>query len=235
VRSDTPGVRRKRLASLLLLTIGVALAGCALTQQARIRRSTDSGLVDLRLLEPGGSKQAALRYINPDARWTRYHRVMLEPVAFFDGYDSKVSPTDQRMLCDYLFQEVQKALAAKFEMVTAPGPDVMMLQFALTDLEGATPVLRSVSMLVPQARALVSLQYLATGTYAFVGGAQAEAKITDSMTGQVLGEWIDRRVGGGSIEAGVQWKWGDAENAIDAWATQAAGRLYAWTQGTAQP
>jgi hypothetical protein len=75
-------------------------------------------------------------------------------------------------------------------MVTAPGPDVMMVQFALTDLVGATPVLRSVSMLVPQARALVSLQYLATGTYTFVGGAQAEAKITDSVTGQVLGEWI---------------------------------------------
>jgi Protein of unknown function (DUF3313) len=233
--SHRSSLRRKALGRLVLLTLGLALAGCALTQQARLRRSTDSGLVDVRLLEPGGRGQAALRYVDPDARWTRYHRVLLEPVAFFAGYDTKVSPADQRMLCDYLYQELQKALAAKFEMVTAPGPDVLKLQFALTDVEGATPVLRSVSMLVPQARALVSLQYLATGTYTFVGSAQGEAKITDSVTGRVLGEWIDRRVGGGSIEAAAQWKWGDVENAIDAWSAQAAGRLYAWTQGTATP
>ena len=120
-------------------------------------------------------------------------------------------------------------------MVREPGPGVMKLQVALTDAEGATPVLRSVSMAVPQVRALVSLQYLATGTYTFVGGAQGEAKLTDSLTGEVLGEWIDRRVGGGSIAAAAQWKWGDVENAMDAWATQAAERLYAWTQGTAKP
>ena len=121
-------------------------------------------------------------------------------------------------------------------MVTAPGPDVMRVQVALTDAEGATPVLRSVSMVVPQVRArLVSLQYLATGTYTFVGGAQGEAKITDSVTGQVLGEWIDRRVGGGSLEAAAQWKWGDVENAMKAWSALAAERLYAWTQGSAKP
>ena len=219
----------------LTLCFSLALAGCALTQQARLKRSTEAGLVDVRLLEPGAKGQAALRYVEPAAKWTRYRRVMLDPVAFFGGDDTKVSPADQRMLCDYLYQSLQQALAAKFEMVTAPGPDVMRVQVALTDAEGATPVLRSVSMVVPQVRALVSLQYLATGTYTFVGGAQGEAKITDSVTGHVLGEWIDRRVGGGSLEAAAQWKWGDVENAMKAWSALAAERLYAWTQGSAKP
>jgi Protein of unknown function (DUF3313) len=31
------------------------------------------------------------------------------------------------------------------------------------------------------------------------------------------------------------WKWGDAENAMKAWATQTADRLSSWTSGTTKP
>jgi hypothetical protein len=92
-------------------------------------------------------------------------------------------------------------------------------------------VLRSVSMVIPQARALGTLKYLATGTYPFVGEAQAEAKLSDGAAGQLLGEWVDKRVGGGSIKAAAQWQWGDAENAMTAWATMAAEKLSSWTSG----
>jgi uncharacterized protein DUF3313 len=92
-------------------------------------------------------------------------------------------------------------------------------------------VLRSVSMVIPQARALGTLKYLATGTYPFVGEAQAQAKLSDGATGQLLGEWVDKRVGGGSIKAAAQWQWGDAENAMTAWATMAAEKLSSWTSG----
>jgi hypothetical protein len=41
-------------------------------------------------------------------------------------------------------------------------------------------------MLVPQAHMVANLKYLVTGTFAFVGGAQAVAKVTDSVSGQIL-------------------------------------------------
>ena len=88
-------------------------------------------------------------------------------------------------------------------------------------------------MIVPQARVLSSLKYLATGTFPFVGAAQAEAKVTDSVSGQVLGLFVDKRVGGGAFTTGFQWQWGDAENAINHWAELAANKLSAWTSGTA--
>lgn len=47
---------------------------------------------------------------------------------------------------------------------------------------------------------------LATGTYAFVGGCEGEAKIMDSMTHQVLVAGVDKRVGGGSLATAAQWK-----------------------------
>lgn len=112
---------------------------------------------------------------------------------------------------------------------------VLRLQVALTDVETATPGLRTISMVVPQARLLGTLKYAATGTYPFVGGAQAEARLTDAATGQILGEWVDKRIGGGSVKAAAQWKLGDAENAMTAWAEMAANRISSWTSGAATP
>jgi hypothetical protein len=42
---------------------------------------------------------------------------------------------------------------------------------------------------------------------------------------------MDRRVGGGSIETAVQWQWGDAQNAMDKWASLTADRLSALQSG----
>ena len=109
----------------------------------------------------------------------------------------------------------------------------MKLDVALVDMSSATPMLRTITMIVPQARVLSSLKYLATGSFPFVGGAQAELKITDSVSGQVLGLFVDKRIGGGAISNAFQWRWGDAENAVNHWAELAATRLSSWTSGTA--
>src|SRR5262249_18011446 len=122
-----------------------------------------------------------------------------------------------------------------FKLTSEHAPGVMVLHVALTDAEAATPVLRSVSMLIPQARVLATLKYVATGSYPFVGAAQVEAKLTDAQTGMVRGEWAGRRIGGGAIQTAGQWQWGDAENAINAWATAAATKIAAWTSGAQTP
>ncbi|HLK12127.1 MAG TPA: DUF3313 domain-containing protein [Candidatus Binatia bacterium] len=223
--------------AILLGCLSVALVACSLTQQAPLKSpSTHSGLVDYAILSPGAEGQAQLRYINPAARWTQYHKLIIEPVTYWaDENSTNISAQDQRALCDFFSQALQQQFSQKFEIVSAPGPGVMRLQVALIDAEAATPVLRTVSMLVPQVRVLATLKYVAVGTYPFIGGAQVEAKLTDSQTGTILGEWADRRLGGGSPQAAVQWQWGDAENAITQWATASATRLASWTSGNATP
>ena len=139
------------------------------------------------------------------------------------------------MLCNFLHEQLYDQLSKKYQMVTEPGEGVMKLQVALVDADSATPVLRTISMAVPQARLLSTLKYLATGTYPFIGEAEAEAKMTDSVTGQLMGEWVDKRVGGGNIKTAAQWQWGDAENAMKEWATTAATRLSSWTSGAVKP
>ena len=158
---------------------------------------------------------------------------MIDPVTFWGGSTTSISASDQQMLVNYFYQQLNKELGQKFQIVTEPGPGVMKLDVAIVDASSATPVLRSISMIVPQARVLSSLKYLAAGTFPFVGSAQAEAKVSDSVSGQVLGLFVDKRVGGGAFTTGFQWRWGDAENAINHWAELAANKLSAWTSGTA--
>jgi hypothetical protein len=58
---------------------------------------------------------------------------------------------------------LKEDLGQSFTLVDQPGPDVLTLRVALMDETTAVPGLRSVSVIVPQARILNGLQSLATG------------------------------------------------------------------------
>jgi hypothetical protein len=229
----------KKIAYVLVTATAIAmLAGCAATQKAKIeQKELSCGLLgpDCSKLTPGDKEQAGLRYVNPAAQWTTYTKVMIEPVTFWAGEKTTVKPADQQMLVNYFNQELNKQLATKFQVVQEPGPGVMKVQVAMTDVSGATPFMRSVSMIIPQAHLLSSLKYLATDTYPFVGGAQGELKVTDSVSGEVLTEAVDRRIGGGAYKTGFQWEWGDAENVINKWCEMLTAKIFSWTSGAETP
>jgi hypothetical protein len=223
------------VAALCLTALVIA---CTPTQQVKVTQAElKCGFLGSGCdrLTPGAEGQAALRYVNSSANWTQYNKLIIDPVTFWGSDSTTISVADQQTLVNYFNQVLHENLGKKFQLVDQPGPGVMRLQVALTDATAATPGLRTISMIVPQARALNTLKYAATGTYAFVGGAQAEMKLTDAVTGQVLAEAVDRRVGGGAVQAAAQWQWGDAENAMKAWTTQLTERLSSWTSGAATP
>jgi hypothetical protein len=147
------------------------------------------------------------------------------PVEFWASADSKVSQSDQQMLTSYFYNKLQEDLSKNFTLVNQPGPDVMTLRVALMDATTAVPGLRSVSVIVPQARVLNGLQSLATGSYAFVGSAEAEMKVTDSVTGELLAGAVDQRAGGMGLKSAASFQWGDSENAMDYWAQKITSRL----------
>jgi len=214
----------------------LVITACSTTQQAPTPTTTEqqaqleSGFLanEQSLLQPGAEGQANLRYVNPSVNWAQYTKIQLQPVTFWDSDQSSVSAADQQTLCNYFYNTLQTHLSKNFTMVDQPGPGVMTIAVAITNADAATPGLRTISVIVPQARVLNTAKYLATGTYAFVGSATAEAKITDSVTGELLAAFADKRFGGGSLTAAAQWQWGDAENAMDAWAEQADTKLTQW-------
>ncbi len=248
--------RANGLAMWLGLLAGAAflasvLAACAATSQGQVAlqqppaaaqaasgaQPASSGAAqflgsDASLLQPGAEGQAAYVYINPNVQWSNYKKVLLKPVEFWDNPDTSVSPDDQKMLTSYFYNSLQTNVQKTFTIVDQPGPGVITFAVAIINAETATPGLRSVSLVIPQARILNYAQSLATGHAAFAGSAEAAFKATDSSTGQLLAESVDKRIGGMAVANAAQIQWGDAEAAMDYWSVHITQRAVALGAGT---
>lgn len=226
--------------SLPIIACGIFIAGlvsgCAQTveskpavvQQVESGQSPGIGFLgsDASLLRPGKEGQAAMVYLNPNAQWSKYKGILLEPVQFWDSGSSSVSPADQQMLTTYYYNTLKENLEKKkVRMFDQSGPGVVTIQVALINATASTPGLRSVSVIIPQARILTGIASLATGSYAFVGSAETAMKATDSATGELLAAAIDKREGGMALSSAAQWQWGDAQNAMNFWAERVAQRI----------
>jgi hypothetical protein len=236
--------RRFRIVNLAPLMAGagalaliVGMNGCAETQQeqpniiAKAQGEQNpvpafSGFLgDYSLLSPGGPGEALYRYVAPGVNWQQYNAVMIDPVTFWDSASSSVSPQTQQMLCEYLYNDLRQHLVKVVQVVDEAGPGVIRLQVAITNATAATPVLRTASVVIPQARLLNKVTELATGSYAFVGSARGEMKATDSVTGQILAEALGQQMGGNAVQTAATWQWQDAERVMDHWSTVVADKL----------
>jgi hypothetical protein len=242
MKNDRMSKNIKATAGLLpVLFAGVSMAGCAQTvalepnivqrfQGETPARPPPSGFLgsDYSLLRPaaeGSGQEAMLQYINPSASWGSYDKIMVVPITFWAADDTKVSVHDQQVLCNYFYVTLVQYLSKNFTIAYGPGPGVAKVTAALSQATSATPGLRTVSIVWPQAHALNLLKMAATGTYAFVGSATIEAKLTDSETDELLVAFADQRFGTAAVRNATIWQWGDAENAMNYWANGLDQRL----------
>jgi hypothetical protein len=113
---------------------------------------TSGFLGDYSQLKPGTNDQMLLVYFNPNANWGQYNSVMIDPVTIGFAPERQISQHDQEMLANYYRQQLEQNLSKTFAIVNQPGPNAMRLRVALTDATTATPVLRTISVIVPQVR-----------------------------------------------------------------------------------
>jgi hypothetical protein len=221
--------RSSALFACAAILTAVAILACTTTTEQKVEiNSQMTGFMGdaYPLLKPGTAGQVALRYVNEDADWSSYHAGLLEPIQFWAGSDSKLPPDAQQMLATYLYNALKANLEKQNVTLTdLPAKGVIRIQLAITDVTKATPVLRTVSVLIPQARVINQAQELLTGTYGFSGSAELAIKATDAKTGELLAAAIDRRSGGGAVQQAAQWQWGDAQAALDFWAQRASDVL----------
>jgi hypothetical protein len=224
-----------------ILAIMLVVTGCAATQEAKsVEKSGFLG--DYSLLKEGergafsqgAENQALLVYKNPAADWRKYRKVILDPMTVWtSGKDSQlkdVSVEDRQRLSALLWKKFDESLRKDYEMTSQAGPDVMHIQAAITEAESSNAFLDTVTSIVPQTRLLSGMKSLATGVSAFTGSASVELKVTDSDSGTILVEAVDRRGGTKSL-SGVTNSWNDVEEAYRFWAEKARYRLCQWRGG----
>ena len=224
-----------------ILALMFVVTGCASTQEAKsVEKSGFLG--DYSLLKEGqrstiseGAEDEALWvYKNPAADWRKYRKVMLDPVTVWmsqkDSQLKDVSVEDRQRLAALMWSKLDESLRKDYEMTSQVGPDVMRLQVAITEAGSSNAVLDTVTSIIPQTRLLSGMKSLATGVSAFTGSASVEFKVTDSNSGTILVEAVDRRGGTKSL-SGVTNSWNDVEEAYRFWAEKARYRLCQWRGG----
>jgi hypothetical protein len=202
------------------------LAGCASTKPAPPQRYSGF-LEDYSILTPReGSDGAALRFVKPGVRFGQFEQLIIDPVIVYYGVGTglhDIPKQDLETLANHLYSALVSQLGADYPLVQRPGPDVLRIQVALTEVEPSDVVLNAMSSAMP-VRPVSEVKELTTGTQAFVGSAGIEAKIVDSASGQLLAAAVDRRQGGKRLED-AQGGWGDVLAAFDYWARQLRSAL----------
>ena len=221
---------QSRYASIVgFMTVMLMAGGCA--QTSRAPDIADSGFLgaDYALLKPGKPDQAQLVYLRPGVEWSRYRKILLDPVTGWKGKESAgrgISAHDEQMLVNYFYSVIHGALEKEgFTLVTSPGPDTLRGRVAITKAQESDVALNVISTVIPALHALSSLEKAATGKPSFVGEAQIEVKATDAATGELLAAGIDHRVGGKALDASIMTSWGDVENMMRLWANHGAHNL----------
>lgn len=194
------------------------IQGCASTQQRRDVEEVGFLGNSASLLEKGEDGDALRRYINPNADWRSYTKVILEPVTIWKDKETEdVSPEDLQTLVNFLHGQLYDMLGKDYTIVQQAGPGVMRATLAITEAEASDPVMDTISSVIPQLRILTGIKgYIVGGKPGFVGSASIEMKLTDAQTGTLLLAGADRR-GGTKNLSGVTKEWNDVEKAYIYW------------------
>ena len=112
-----------------------------------------------------------------------------------------------------------------------PLPGTIRIQMGIIDADHSKPVRNVLSSVMPIGIGVSLVKYAATGKPSAVGEITGEFKISDAMTGELLGAAIDKRVGGKDLK-GIVDTWHNADAALQYWAQRARYVLCTGRGGT---
>jgi hypothetical protein len=178
-------------------------------------------LGDYSEFQPDRQGSEALIYVKPDADLGRYHQMIIEPVHVALSKEAEgraVNPAELVALSDYLHDALEIAIRGAYSVAEEPGPDVLRLRVAITDVIPTKPVLNTVGTLLVPARLASAAKRAITGTDLFVGEVAIEAELVDSQTSERLMALVDRKAGNKFRLKEGTTTWGHVKKAFREWA-----------------
>jgi len=247
------------------------LAGCQTTPTSPLgngttitasdpARMTRSGfLSDYQRLKANPSMGGIECWYNKSVNASKYNKVLISKifVSLSSDKDSEqvsgnpkttklIDPADLTMLTDYFHQALVNALKPAMQITDKPGPGVLVIRVALTDLVPTQVAGSLAGTLIPYAFVVEAGSGAATGRPAgstpYLGETGMEMQFRDGESGAVLGECRDTEIGrkyAADINAGVTtaaqtWAngylssfqaWSYAKEAMDKWSREVAERI----------
>ncbi len=170
-------------------------------------------------------------YIKEGVDFKVYNKILMDPVVFYLSDDSKykgIHPDELKELSDAFHEAIAASLEGAYPLVDKPGPDVLHIRLAITDVVESRPVLKTINTVrsVGSTGAMVPMRVATINTY--FGQASMEAELLDSQTDDRLAAAIDTKVVEKFKDAGEINKWRQAKDAFKFWSK----RLRLWLDKT---
>jgi hypothetical protein len=207
----------------LFLVAVLLLSGCAASGMKDVKQT--GFFADYGQLQPGGDDRAALIYVNPDVDFKPYTKLMFERVSVFLSPTSEsreIDPTILKELTDFYQNALLEAVKDGYEVVDQPGPDVLWVRVAITDMVPSNPTANTLSSIIPVGLVVAGATKAVSDANLGTGEAATEMEVLDSMTKERLAAAVERRQGG---KAAFRGKWEDTKRAFEYWAKRFRQRL----------
>jgi len=85
-------------------------------------------------------------YVDDQVEFNKYNKLLVDRTKIWFKEDSKYKGTDLdelKMLTDYFYEAINKEIGDAYPLVMEPGPGVLRMRIAVTDLEPNQPMAKS--------------------------------------------------------------------------------------------
>jgi hypothetical protein len=192
-------------------------------------------LSDYSKISKTANDDGSYEYKDTTVDYGKYNKLLVDRIKVFfkDDSDYKgIDPDELKVLTDYFYEAVNKEVGDAYPMVTEPGPDVLRLRVAVTDLVPNKPEASVATLVIPfswVADAGSGVVKGDAGSTVFTGHASIEVEALDSDSSQQLVAFIETEPGkkynwtsgvikGVKSYAKAYSKWAYTKQAMDSWA-----------------
>ena len=222
---------------ILAISLILLLGACAGKSATSDFNPTDHFLgSDYEKLVAMPDLKGGLGWRNPVFRPADYTAMFVEPVILWHAEDmskeSGLKSEELEALATYFHDVLTKVPdGQKLRLASKPGPGVISVQSAVTEIETSSPVSNALSSVIPVGILISAGKQAATGQAIGVGKCTVEVRFVDSVSGETLALFAETKVGKKYSASGFT-KTGQTEEAMGEWAALLKERIDAlWGQG----
>ena len=212
-----------------VMTVVLALAAAPAYAQGESKQKSGpaySGFLnDYSQLKPAPDREGVMLYVNRSVKYAKFTKVLLRPIEVYVAPTAEykgVRPDVLQRMTDNFAASFKKALTPGYEVVTAPGPDVLEVRMAITGVHPVKPGLTPVDFL--PIKAVFNIGRAAAGAAPEVAELSAEMELLDS-SGSRLAAAVANRKGDKNLQQGEQITWAHLQEISDYWAKNFRQRL----------
>jgi len=188
--------------ALLQCSIPAAATAAESGQQPKFGDYQTKGfLSDYSRLKLRDGTEDTFVYQDPNIDISRYDKLMVERIKVWFKEDAEykgIDPAEIKDLTDYFHKAIIEAVGDQYPIVREPGPNVLRLRIAMTDLVPNKPSASLITLVVPflwLAEAGSGVATGDTGSTPFVGEVTIELEALDSQSNLQVAAFIERKIG----------------------------------------